>query len=110
MHTCNCGLLTDVLCNACLPRSFVVESANRRPGLLERLSRERRGAFERYEFATRLALREGVRLGKLSHARYDGDDEDWFLLDGANWPDLFDRIETLFAVQPQRRTKPCTTS
>jgi hypothetical protein len=111
MTTCNCGKLTDVLCDACLPRSFTVESAKRRPGLIERLEGDGHGAFERFEFATRVALREAVRTGTLSHTRYDEDDEDWFLLAPATWPRIFDRIETLYlaaALTPEE--KPCTTS
>lgn len=96
MTTCNCGKVTDVLCDACLARSFVVESARRRPGLLERLERDGPRSFEVYEFQTRLALREAVRTGTLSHTRYDEDDEDWFLLAPATWPQIFDRIEALY--------------
>ena len=110
MHTCNCGKVTDVLCDECLLRSFTVESAKRRPGLIERLEADGRGAFERFEFSTRVALREAVRTGTLSHTRYDADDEDWFLLPGATWPRIFDRIETLYLADSLTPEEPCTTS
>ena len=63
LMTCQCGRLVVSMCAKCSSRSFVVESAKRRPGLLARLEREGGWrAFDAYDTAVGEVLRKLSRV------------------------------------------------
>ena len=116
MITCQCGKQLPTMCAGCTLRSFVVESAKRRPGLLARLDLHGEAGYVAHHKATNATLNWHEQIGLLRYVQWGTrgaidtraiedvdeptprlpfliEDEDWFILEGASWEPVFVMIE-----------------